>query len=699
MKHYGTLLVLMAGLLLAAPAQSQKNAAPKKKPNIIFILTDDLGYGDLGVLFQQQRRKANQRHEPWAATPYLDQMAAQGAVLSHHYCAAPVCAPSRASFLSGLSQGHANVRDNQFDKALENNHNVATVLRQAGYATAAIGKWGLQGGGKGTDDWPAHPLNRGFDYYLGYMRHGDGHEHYPKEGLYRGAKQVWLNRSDIAPQLDKCYTGDLWTAAAKKWIVDHKQGKRAGDPFFMYLAYDTPHAVLELPTQSYPAGGGLKGGLQWLGKPGQMINTASGKIDSWTHPDYAKATYDHDKNAATPEVAWPEVYQRYATSIRRIDDSIGDLMALLKDLKIDSNTLIVFTSDNGPSLESYLDQTVGSNSPDFFNSFGPFDGVKRDVLEGGVRVPTLAWWPGTIPAKRQVNGPNASHDWLTTFAAAAGVPAPARTDGVSLLPALTGKGKQVPSLVYVEYFNKSKTPQLPEFSKEHQGKVRNQMQLIRFGDLVGLRYDIQSAADDFEIYNVVKDPDQRKNLAGEAAMESLQKQMKEKVLQVRRPDASAPRPYDQALVPALADRKTKAGLSWQAFAGRFPWVPQISELKPSASGQAARLDAAAAGKTTPGLLYYEGYLRVPQDGEYAFYLNAGGGAVLRLHEANLIDADHGYAPGSERQAKVLLKAGLHPFRLYYTPKAGVAASLDLQWQGPGLSRQQIPATAFCQAVN
>lgn len=698
MKQYRALLVLLLGVLLSVPAQSQQGAAQKKKPNIIFILTDDLGYGDLGVFFQQQRQKANQRSEPWALTPQLDKMAGQGAVLSQHYCAAPVCAPSRASFLTGRSQGHANVRDNQFDKALEDNYTVASVLRQAGYATAAIGKWGLQGGGKDNMDWPAHPLNRGFDYYLGYMRHVDGHEHYPKEGLYRGAKQVWHNRTNIAEGLDKCYTGDLWTAAAKKWITDHKKGRQGEDPFFMYLAYDTPHAVLELPTQSYPAGGGLKGGIQWLGKPGQMINTASGTVDSWVHPDYAQATYDHDKNAATPEVAWPEVYQRYATSIRRIDDQVADLTALLRDLKIDSNTLIVFSSDNGPSLESYLPKEYAPNNPDFFNSFGPFDGVKRDVWEGGVRVPTLAWWPGRIPARRVVQTPNAAHDWLPTFTDAAGLPAPARTDGVSLLPALTGVGKQAESLVYVEYFNNSSTPNLPEFDAGRRKRKRGQMQLIRFGDLVGVRYNIQSAADDFEIYDVVKDPAQRKNLARQAGMDALQRKMKEKVLQVRRPDASAPRPYDQALVPAVADVKTKGGLRWQSFTGQYAWVPQVSGLKPVASGQADRLDAAAIRKAAGKVVFFDGYLRVPRDGEYTFVLSAGTGAVLRLHEALLIDADYQYAAGSERQAKVLLKAGLHPVRLYYTKNAADSPGLNLQWEGPGITRQQVPAQVFCQAV-
>src|SRR5690606_38892789 len=141
-----------------------------------------------------------------------------------------------------------------------------------------------------------------------------------------------------------------------------------------YLAYDTPHAVIELPTSAYPAGGGLQGGLQWLGKPGKMINTADGNIDSWMDPQYANATYDHDNDPKTPEIPWPDVNKRYATVVSRIDQQVGDLLQLLKDLNIDSNTLVIFTSDNGPSQESYLNEPY---TPEFFKGYGPHDGIKR----------------------------------------------------------------------------------------------------------------------------------------------------------------------------------------------------------------------------------------------------------------------------------------------------------------------------------
>jgi len=361
------------------------------QPNIIVILSDDLGYGDVGVLFQNQLRTTS-TGAPSLHTPHLDAMAADGVVLQGMYCPAPVCAPSRASLLTGTTQGHADLRDNAFDRALEDTINVATVLRQAGYATTAIGKWGLQGA-PGEDgpadqpddqcpaDWPGYPTKRGFDEFFGYVRHRDGHEHYPKEGLYRGAKQVWHDDREVSSSLDGCYTTDLFTARAKQWIDQHVSTD-PDQPFFVYLAYDTPHAVLELPPCAYPTGGGRLGGLQWLGKPGAMINTAVGVPDSYYHPDYAAARSITDAG----DQEWPDVYRRYATSVRRIDDCVGDLLELLTDLDIDDQTLVIFTSDNGPSVESYLPEDIRT---DFLQSHGPFDGIKRDCWEGGVRVGAL----------------------------------------------------------------------------------------------------------------------------------------------------------------------------------------------------------------------------------------------------------------------------------------------------------------------
>lgn len=677
-------LCLLAGLSFAQKSDQ------KTKPNIIFILMDDMGYGDVGAFFQNQRKEQNNRSEPWMVTPMLDKMAAEGAMLPQQYCAAPVCAPSRASILLGVSQGHANVRDNQFDKALEDNYTLGNVLKAQGYVTAAIGKWGLQGRSK-TNDWPAHPLKRGFDYYYGYIGHGDGHEHYPKEGLYRGAKDVWENYTEVSSGLDKCYTGDLFTAVAKNYIIKHQKSPEADKPFFMYLAYDTPHAVLELPTQAYPVGGGLNGGMKWLGKKGEMINTASGKPDSYIYPEYANATYDDDKNPNTAEVAWPDTYKRFASVNHRIDDQIGDLLQLLKDLKIDENTLVVFTSDNGPSKESYLPKECVNYEADFFNSFGPFDGIKRDVLEGGEREPTIAWWPRKIKPNTVVKTPNISFDWMATFADAAGFKAPVRSDGVSLIPALTRKGKQENSNIYIEYFNNTKTPDYQEFASAHRGMKRNQMQMVRIGDMVGLRYDTKSAADDFEIYDIIKDPQQINDMAkSETALQSV---MKNKVLQMRRADEDAPRPYDSELVPAIVPTKTKQGLVMKSYSVDEHWIPQTQHLKPS---KKTKVEAPIATIEKGNLAVFEGYISVPADGEYTFYLTSDDKAFLRIHDATVIDEDYNYNPGEQKKEVMKLKAGLHPIKLYHFKlnQPSGKSQFSLEWSYKGKAKEAIPAKAF-----
>jgi len=681
-----------AGLLGALLGPIALSTAAPSRPNIIFVLADDQGYGDVGVLFQNRRAAANDRSKPWHFTPQLDKMAAEGIQLRDHYCPASVCAPSRASLLLGVHQGHANVRDNQFDKGLEDNHTLATVLRRAGYATACIGKWGLQGSGTNAATWPAYPTKRGFDYFLGYVRHRDGHEHYPKEGVYDGVKQVWDMSSEISGMLDKCYTADLFMARAKKWIED-QHATQPAQPFFLYLAFDTPHAVLELPTQPYPAGGGAKGGVQWLGTPGHMINTAGGTVDSYYHPDYAHATYDDDSNPGTPEVPWPDVYKRYATAVRRVDDAVGDLLQLLRDLQIDTNTLVIFASDNGPEIESYLREKLAAN---FFDSFGPFDGIKRDLWEGGLRVPALARWPGHIPPGTISERPSQSHDWMPTFAALAGLPAPARSDGESLVPTLLGAGGQRASIVYSEYFEKGRTPDYTVYVPAHRNRLRNQMQVIRLGDLLGVRYNIAAHSDDFEIYNVATDPQERFNLATKPDYAGWQQKMKDTVLRLRRPDSTAPRPYDTNLVPAVTVSGLVPGIEWRAFAQAFPWVPELRELHSSSGGVTNRPTLAVRPRDNDFALLFSGFLKVPADGDYTFSLAADTGALLRLHEATVIDADYGYAGGTEKGGTIRLQAGWHPLRLYYARGTKGLPSLSWQWSGPGFPKQAVPATAlFC----
>lgn len=687
---------LLCLLIPAAFSEAQAATEAAKKPNIVFILTDDLGWGDIGVFYQNARRASQGPSVPGHVTPQLDRMAAAGIQLRDHYCSAPVCAPARASLLLGVHQGHSNVRNNQFDKELENNHTLATVLKNAGYATAAFGKWGLQGGPAeksrkaataGPADWPAYATKRGFDFFFGYVRHSDGHSHYPKED----GKQVWENERVFTSELAGCYTTDLFTARAKKWMSDQHES-HPDQPFFCYLAFDTPHAKLQYPPCAFPKGYGRDGGLQWVGAPGRMINTAGGKPDQWCHPDYASATWDDDHNPATPEKPWPDVYRRYASSVRRIDDCVGDLRQLLKDLGIEDNTLVIFTSDNGPSIESYLPEPI---SPQFFRSFGPFDGIKRDCWEAGIRVGALACWPGIVPAGEISREPSAHYDWMATFAELAGVPVPARSDGVSLVPVLRGQTPKRTTPIYIEYYEKGKTPDFSEFVPSHRKRQRNEMQAIRLGDFIGVRYNVRSAGDPFEIFNIVSDPQESTDLAGSnAKMASLQGRLQDEALWLRRPNATAPRPYDDALLPDVKRSRALPGIEWRAFEMASPWVPRLDDMQPSARGVADCPSTSVCPRTNDLALFFTGSIEAPQDGEYSFYVDTDGGALLRIHEATVIDADYGHAPGTEASGTVRLKAGMHPFRLYYARRASGQPRLSFRWSYDTQPKREIPAAAF-----
>jgi arylsulfatase A-like enzyme len=606
--------------------------------------------------------------------------------LNSHYAAAPVCAPARASLLNGVHQGHTSVRDNQFDKALGNNHTLATVLKTAGYKTAAFGKWGLQGSGS-APYWEAHPLTRGFDFFYGYIRHGDGHLHYPKEDN----KEVYENYNEVRSDLDLCYTTDLFTARAKKWITDHLASDEADKPMFLYLAYDTPHAKLQYPSTAYPTGGGLSGGVQWTDTPGAMINTATGTYDGYIHPDYATATYDHDDNPGTAEIAWPDMSKRWAAGVRRVDDAMGDLLALLDDLNIADNTLVVFTSDNGVTKESYFSEAF---EPSFFDSFGPFDGIKRDTWEGGIRVPTFAYWPGTITSGSISNAPSAFWDWMPTFAELAGQPAPTVTDGVSLVPELKASGQREDSTIYVEYYQNGSTPNYPEFETDHQGRSRNQMQVIQIEGYKGIRYNIASHSDNFEIYDVINDPKETTNLATNSQFVSMQQRMKDRVLQLRRPNSTATRPYDNEVVPAavVLDSFTTSQTNYAIFEGAWAWLPDFSSMTPDASGILSSVDLSIAPAVSEFGIQFSGYLDIPTTGDYTFYLTSDSGSNLRIHDALVIDDDYTHT-GAEVSGTIKLAAGKHPYTLAYR-NAGRTAALNFQYAGPSIAKQVVPSARF-----
>jgi len=652
------------------------------RPNIILVFCDDLGPGDVGVLWQNQRSSKQK-----FATPNLDQFANEGMTLTRHYCPAPVCAPSRGSLLMGRHQGHCAIRNSQFDKEIPDEHTLGSVLQEAGYATAAIGKWGLQGGkyqlkkpGQRGDRSPklepGHPLRRGFDYFYGYTGHYDGHYHYPLKGnrpLYDGYK-------DMTDSLAKCYTTDLFTARTKKWIVDHRKA-HPKQPFFTYLAYDTPHAPQQVPTTShltaesnYPEGGGLKGGIQWNeGGKGGQINTANGKIDQGMHPAFVNRVGDDGK-------PWPDFAIRHATMVRRIGDALVDITQLLKDLGIGENTLIVFTSDNGAT-------NARANKADYFDTFGPYDGFKRDMWEGGVRMPTFLRWPSVVAFGSKSNNPSQFHDWMATFCDLAGVQPPALGDGVSLVPTLTGRGNQVRSTVYSEFLGAWATQSYEEFEPSRRGRKRGQMQSMLIGDYKGVRVNIQNHQSAFEVYHTMDDVKETTNLAGRPGVPT-QQQYQAAVLRTRRIDPAAPRPYDNELIPALAKRPTRPGLMRKEFPGQFPWVPQFNQLKPSGQSVVKGLIPAS------GAQQFTGYLNVPVDGEYEFALTTKGKAIVRLHDALLINADTNYIAGSPAlSGKIPLQAGIHPITIRYLPSA-LEESLSLQWQLPGGKMEDISPQHF-----
>jgi len=656
------------------------NVSRKSKPNVIFILTDDLGWGDLGVFYQNESKR-----ERKFKTPYLDQMAAEGLQMRAHYCPAPVCAPSRASLLTGVHQGHATIRDNQFDKMLVDNHTLATVMKKAGYRTALIGKYGLQGKGNNPKTWPGYPTKRGFDEFFGYVAHRDGHVHYPADRWeignsesHRSGKDLWWNDKEVSDDMQKCYTTDLFTARSKQWIADHHKSN-PDQPFFLYLAYDTPHGALQVPTCPYPEGAGVDGGIQWTGKPGQMINTAKGKIDSFRHPDYA------DKD-------WTDVEVRFATMVRRIDSAVGDLLQTLTDLGIAENTLVVFTSDNGPHHESYIANV--NYEAKSFRSFGPFDGTKRDTWEGGIRMPTLAWWPETIEPGRIIHSPSQFHDWMPTMAEAGGIATPARSDGVSLMPTLTGRGEQQTSTIYVEYKVGGKTKPYPSFQKSRRGKKRGQMQVVHVDRYKGIRTDIRSHEDPFEIYDVAIDPRERRNLAEEKTdaerdekrglsktqLDQLQRRMRDKVLRLRVANPSARRPYDNELVPSLDVSKwderqleNSSKIQWRAVQGEFSFVPNLNLKKADSKGAA---DVSMTRIAGPGAVEFSTYLKVEKSGPVVLRFQCPTKGFVRIHQAGVIDADYGYTSGEERRATINLEQGLHPVRITVLTDSNGKAAFD-----------------------
>lgn len=413
-----------------------------KKPNIIYILADDLGYGDLGCFGQEQIK-----------TPHLDRMAAEGMRLTQHYAGSTVCAPSRCCLMTGKHTGHCTVRGNVDVLMKSNEVTVAKVLKQAGYSTACIGKWGI-----GHPSPPEGPHNNGFDFFFGYLSMWHAHNYYP-DFLWKNGKKIPLRNVVWHPEKhykenqeglvglasEKVdYSHDLFTDAALEFI------EQRNEPFFLFLPYTIPHANNE---------------ANQFGEHGMEV------------PDYG---IYKDKD-------WPEPEKGKAAMISRLDRDIGRIFARLKALGIDEQTLVIFSSDNGPHKE-------GGVKPDFFDSNGPLKGTKRDLYEGGIRVPTIARWPGKIKAGSQCEHISAFWDVLPTFAELAGAPAPKGIDGISMVPALTGKSQKQHEFLYWEF---------------HEGSSK---QAVRMGDWKAVRL---APSRPIALYHLNSDIGEQNNIADE----------------------------------------------------------------------------------------------------------------------------------------------------------------------------------------
>ena len=483
-------IIVFAVALAATPLA----ALGRTKPNIVFILTDDLGFGDVGFT-------GNTRTNVLARlrTPCLDRLAREGVVLTAHYAAAPVSAPSRASLITGRIQGKCSLRDNCFDRAFAETNTLASVLHGVGYATWAVGKWGIAGGGESGERVTSHPLDRGFDYFYGFLDHLAGHTYYHYNGHLNGAFMgITENRTDATSSAIGIYSTDLFIAKAKQLVARHA-AEKSKTPFFLYLAMNTVHGSgrcddtlmaknpLHVPGRPYP-----QDGASWPLAPEPLESR-----NTWIDPAYRDL---------------PEPAARYATAITRLDTALADFMGELARLGLDRDTMVVFTSDNGPADEYGAD-------PRFFGSNGPFDGYKRDVFEGGMRVPTFVRWPAHIGGGSTDNAPSQFHDWLVTLADVAGAAVPAETEGVSLIPRWQEAREKnaVSSLVYSQYEFPwgGRTEAFAEF-ESRKAPVRGLQQMLRVDDYVALRTRIREGGAKTRLYNVVEDPFQKSDLSSRA---------------------------------------------------------------------------------------------------------------------------------------------------------------------------------------
>jgi arylsulfatase A-like enzyme len=382
------LRTMSAIVLLPAVVALGVRASPEfpARPNIVFILADDLGWGDLGSFGQRE-----------IDTPHLDRMAVEGLRFTHAYAGSTVCAPSRAALMTGQHTGRTSVRGNRRPDMTRGYYlgaddtTIASVLRDAGYATAAIGKWGLGFHGR---EAAGMPDRQGFDYFFGYLNQTHAHNSYPSH-LFRNDTRVDLPNTVPDELPNGAGVSDNRLVFAQDLFIDealHFIRAPRAEPFFLYFAPTLPHANNE----AEPFG-----------------------LEIPNYGPYASRD-------------WPEAKKALAAMISRLDHDVGRILAELRARGIAEDTLVIFSSDNGPHKEA-------GGDPAFFVSSGPFQGRKRSLHEGGIRVPTIAWQPGTVPAGRVSEEPWYFPDLFPTFAALAhGSFDASRIDGMDIRRVLLG---------------------------------------------------------------------------------------------------------------------------------------------------------------------------------------------------------------------------------------------------------------------
>ena len=441
---------------------SLQDGFSQTKPNIIYILADDLGYGDIGCYGQTVIR-----------TPHLDSMASRGMRFTRHYAGAPVCAPSRAVLMTGRDIGHARVRGNLengphgFGAGLElrdEDVTVAEVLKQRGYATAIIGKWGL-----GVEGTTGEPKKQGFDYSYGYLNQGHAHTQFPGF-LFRNGERI--NIPENASNKKGGYSNDLFTKEALRFIAGNK--KR---PFFLYLAYTTPHAELLVPDDS-------------------IFNSYKGKFEEKPFVRPANQRPSSNGFGGYNSQAYPKA--AYAASITHMDMCIGKIISILESNNMLKNTLIIFSSDNGPAKE-------GGADPDYFKSSGLLRGKKRDLYEGGIRVPMIAMWPAVIKPHSESTHISGFQDVLPTLAEISGerLGSEQATEGISFYATLKGSAATQTRHAYMYW----------EF---HENKTSEQA--IMIGNWKGIRH---APDEPFELYDLDNDEGEQKNVAADHPGEVL----------------------------------------------------------------------------------------------------------------------------------------------------------------------------------